>query len=97
MLALVHRAARRSILPFRGTRLTLFNSLTRSLSSHPGDAYFEDENELRAAQDWLDNFQVQSIPRKDCIITFSRASGPGGQNVNKYDLFMKTQSRLPLI
>lgn len=43
-----------------------------------------DEAELSKARDWLSKFNINSIPRSICAISFSRSSGPGGQNVNKY-------------
>lgn len=43
-----------------------------------------DEAELSKARDWLSKFNINSIPRNICAISFSRSSGPGGQNVNKY-------------
>lgn len=43
-----------------------------------------DEEELRAARDWLSKLNSQTIPRHICDVSFSRSSGPGGQNVNKF-------------
>lgn len=43
-----------------------------------------DEDELRAARDWLSNLNSRTIPRHICQISFSRSGGPGGQNVNKF-------------
>ncbi|KAK4549044.1 hypothetical protein LTR36_007500 [Oleoguttula mirabilis] len=45
-----------------------------------GDA---DEEELDAARKWLANLDPETIPRTICDVSFSRSSGPGGQNVNK--------------
>jgi hypothetical protein len=42
-----------------------------------------DEEELRAARSWLADFTVDTIPRSVGDVSFSRSSGPGGQNVNK--------------
>ena len=53
-----------------------------SNTSKIGDA--EAEKEHREARAWLARFNVNSIPKGICDISFSRASGPGGQNVNKY-------------
>lgn len=47
-----------------------------------GDAKTEEEH--REARTWLARFNVNSIPKTICDVSFSRASGPGGQNVNKY-------------
>ena len=41
------------------------------------------EDEQKAARQWLGSFNSKTIPRSICDISFSRSSGPGGQNVNK--------------
>ena len=33
---------------------------------------------------WIEDFLPTSVPKHLCKMTFSRSSGPGGQNVNKY-------------
>ncbi len=53
------------------------------LSSNSTVALLEDEESLRAAKEWLTNFEISSIPKSSFTLTFSRSSGPGGQNVNK--------------
>lgn len=42
------------------------------------------ESDHSAARQWLTKFDIHTIPRNLGQITFSRSSGPGGQNVNKY-------------
>ena len=42
-----------------------------------------DEDELAAARKWLAKLDAEPIPRSIADISFSRSSGPGGQNVNK--------------
>lgn len=42
------------------------------------------ESDHAAARQWLAKFHIQTIPRELGEVTFSRSSGPGGQNVNKY-------------
>lgn len=42
-----------------------------------------DEEELQAARQWLSKLAPDMIPRDLCDVSFSRSSGPGGQNVNK--------------
>ncbi len=42
-----------------------------------------DENDMTEAREWLANFNSNTIPKNICDISFSRSSGPGGQNVNK--------------
>lgn len=43
------------------------------------------EAEMAAAREWLAHFGPETIPKNICDISFSRSSGPGGQNVNKYE------------
>lgn len=43
------------------------------------------ESDHSAARQWLAKFDIHTVPRKLGEITFSRSSGPGGQNANKYD------------
>lgn len=54
------------------------------------------EDDLRIARKWLADLNPETIPRNLCEITFSRSSGPGGQNVNKYVLSQHpTQNQSP--
>jgi hypothetical protein len=48
------------------------------------EANSEEGKEIAAARKWLDAMTPETIPRSICDVTFSRSSGPGGQNVNKY-------------
>lgn len=41
------------------------------------------EEDLATARKWLANLNAETIPRSIGEVTFSRSSGPGGQNVNK--------------
>lgn len=41
------------------------------------------EAELSVVRKWLSSFTCESIPKRICEVSFSRSSGPGGQNVNK--------------
>jgi hypothetical protein len=67
-----------------------FCTSTRLLASKPktgpdsGENGGRDDDELDAARRWLANFDAETIPRSICDVSFSRSSGPGGQNVNKY-------------
>lgn len=42
------------------------------------------EEDLAAARKWLANLNAETIPRSIGEVSFSRSSGPGGQNVNKW-------------
>src|SRR5436190_6492289 len=42
------------------------------------------DEEMKRLHIWIDNLALSSIPKDLCKVTFSRSSGPGGQNVNKY-------------
>lgn len=59
------------------------------------------EDEIRAARQWLAQLNPKIIPREICQISFSRSSGPGGQNVNKVNskatLRIPFQSLLPFV
>ncbi|KAI9822314.1 MAG: hypothetical protein M1827_000032 [Pycnora praestabilis] len=54
-----------------------------------------------AARRWLADFNSSTIPQNICEISFSRSSGPGGQNVNKVNskatLHLPLGALLPLI
>jgi hypothetical protein len=54
----------------------------RAFASKRGPADYSDED-LAAARKWLADLNPDTIPRGLSEITFSRSSGPGGQNVNK--------------
>jgi len=57
----------------------------RHMAFRPDEPEGPSEADMRAARDWLASFDLETIPRKLCDISFSRSSGPGGQNVNKCD------------
>ncbi|KAF2723452.1 hypothetical protein K431DRAFT_219806 [Polychaeton citri CBS 116435] len=60
-----------------------------------------DADELDVARQWLAKLDAETIPRSICDVSFSRSSGPGGQNVNKVSskatLRISTSELLPLI
>ncbi|KAF2144551.1 uncharacterized protein K452DRAFT_266480 [Aplosporella prunicola CBS 121167] len=52
------------------------------------------DEDVAAARKWLTGLTPETIPRSICDISFSRSSGPGGQNVNKVS--SKATLRLPM-
>lgn len=44
------------------------------------------EEEQRHTREWLSRLNAETIPRRLGEVSFSRSSGPGGQNVNKYEI-----------
>jgi peptidyl-tRNA hydrolase ICT1 len=53
-----------------------------------------DDDALRTARSWLAGLHAEALPLKSIgELSFSRSSGPGGQNVNKYDQLAKSQRR----
>lgn len=75
---LVFRAARHQI------NLRSKHSLrATALPTPPALSALATSKDVAAARDWLKSFGRCSISRAAVDITFSRSSGPGGQNVNK--------------
>jgi hypothetical protein len=64
------------------TSCTVPQRFPRTYATKRGPADYTEED-LSAARKWLANLNPDTIPRNLCEITFSRSSGPGGQNVNK--------------
>ena len=50
-----------------------------------GPAKTHDDEDHKEARTWLARFNAHTIPKNICEVSFSRSSGPGGQNVNKYE------------
>lgn len=91
MLAIFHSVCQQSMLcrsAFSVQRCLCPAYIKRSFAarfvSGPKAVEAGSEDEHREARVWLETYKVNSIPRNICEVTFSRASGPGGQNVNKY-------------
>ncbi|KAF2870985.1 hypothetical protein BDV95DRAFT_607273 [Massariosphaeria phaeospora] len=52
------------------------------------------EEELQVARKWLEALHAETIPKTVGELSFSRSSGPGGQNVNKVN--SKATLKVPL-
>ncbi|KAK8156510.1 hypothetical protein BKA80DRAFT_208261 [Phyllosticta citrichinensis] len=70
--------------------------LRRSFATRRNDSHAPTakEDEVKAARQWIDHLNPETIPRSICDVSFSRSSGPGGQNVNKVS--SKATVRVPL-
>lgn len=55
----------------------------RYLATLPIDNGRLSEEEQAVGRQWLGTFEQSKVPRDSCEVSFSRASGPGGQKVNK--------------
>ncbi|KGO70406.1 Peptide chain release factor class I/class II [Penicillium italicum] len=59
------------------------------------------DQDVQLARDWLKTLNSKTIPRNICEVSFSRSSGPGGQNVNKVNskatLKVPFNALLPLV
>ncbi|KAL1975616.1 hypothetical protein VTN31DRAFT_4008 [Thermomyces dupontii] len=77
---------------FAGARAQ--SAFVRTFASRRKASLDATEADLREAREWLAGFSPKSIPRNICEISFSRSSGPGGQNVNKVNT--KATLRIPL-
>lgn len=54
----------------------------------------QQQQQLQAARTWLAKLHAETIPLSTIgELSFSRSSGPGGQNVNKYDTGAKILRR----
>src|SRR4051812_11404503 len=61
-------------------------AVQRAFSSARDRTSSASDEELQAARSWLAKLRAEAIPLKNIgELSFSRSSGPGGQNVNKYD------------
>lgn len=78
-------------------QLTKRASLRRFLSaaSNPPET-FSEQDQFTARQ-WLSKLDINTIPRHLGQVTFSRSSGPGGQNVNKYSTTSRPSPRFELM
>ncbi|PGH02931.1 peptidyl-tRNA hydrolase ICT1 [Blastomyces parvus] len=63
-------------------------------SSRPPNAHEFTDEELGIARVWLSQLTPRTIPRNIGEVSYSRSSGPGGQNVNKVN--SKVTLKIPL-
>ncbi|KAJ7183306.1 RF-1 domain-containing protein [Mycena filopes] len=77
--------------------------LTRNAHNHGNNALIplpprlyalESTQETALAREWLSQFRALDIPKAAVQLSFSRSSGPGGQNVNKVNT--KATLRCPI-
>ncbi|KAI4229650.1 MAG: hypothetical protein L6R36_000697 [Xanthoria steineri] len=71
-----------------------FRSSTYHLALRNSLVAGDTEADQVAAREWLKGFGPSNLPKNSCEVSFSRSSGPGGQNVNKVN--SKAMLRLPL-
>ncbi|CAA7261425.1 unnamed protein product [Cyclocybe aegerita] len=84
----VHQTlARHAQLPLPRLMQTAPSASSRSLPEPPDFSQLTTEKQHAAASKWVSEFTAPDVQvTKDLVdISFSRSSGPGGQNVNKVD------------
>ncbi|KAJ4489830.1 RF-1 domain-containing protein [Lentinula lateritia] len=74
---------RPSILNLRQIRRNLSSNTGRSLPTPPDIGILEGPTDWAEARKWATQFKAENIPKTLVELSFSRSSGPGGQNVNK--------------
>ncbi|KAF2175589.1 hypothetical protein K469DRAFT_683850 [Zopfia rhizophila CBS 207.26] len=75
-----------------GCQLQLLPTIRHFGARKNGNGVSEDD--VRAARNWLEKLDAETIPKNLYELTFSRSSGPGGQNVNKVN--SKATLKVPL-
>ncbi|GKZ40302.1 hypothetical protein AbraIFM66951_000063 [Aspergillus brasiliensis] len=91
-----------SFRPTVATR-TFASRRAAAISNELNHSGLDSDHHLTAAREWVArlNSKAITIPRDICEISFSRSSGPGGQNVNKVNskatLRVPLKSLLPLV
>ena len=48
--------------------------------------FYSLDDEMKTLHIFIQNLTPAKLPKDLCKVTFSRSSGPGGQNVNKYSV-----------
>jgi peptidyl-tRNA hydrolase ICT1 len=69
-------------LPFKSRQWLALGSIRYFASTRK--ATISSEEDIQAARKWLEKLHAETIPKNIGELSFSRSSGPGGQNVNKY-------------
>ncbi|VDB84717.1 unnamed protein product [Peniophora sp. CBMAI 1063] len=72
----------------------VFSAKASGIPAAPPLQHLVHSDDMRQASDWVSKFQRSGILKEHVEITFSRSSGPGGQNVNKVNT--KATLRVPL-
>ena len=84
--------------PLTGTAIAVkIISAARFFSSSRVSVPGVSEEDEVAARKWLANYNSDTIPQRMCDVSFSRSSGPGGQNVNKWVLLNKPIVQVELV
>ena len=69
------------LIPSKPHCIDRFSHISTSTTTHNSED-FSDQDQADA-REWLNRFNPNTISRDLGDISFSRSSGPGGQNVNK--------------
>src|SRR5271170_5276041 len=70
--------------PLLNTAIRCYANVDKSKPTTRKMKFFKLDDEMQALHRWLEAFSPAHIPKHLCKVTYSRSSGPGGQNVNKY-------------